>query len=247
MSPVVRHASALLVSDLHLAPERPDITARFHAFLARHAAGAEALFILGDFFELWVGDDTLDIPLHRETAETLRRLADSGTRLYVLPGNRDFLLGEDFARATGVTLLPDPCQVELAGLPTLICHGDHLCTDDTDYQAWRRQNRDPAWQRSFLTRPLAERMAYGRQVRMKSEDARSLPTPVIVDVNPDAVVAAFRQAGVTRLIHGHTHRPARHELDWGEGRAERWVLPDWDVEGGGLLCDAQGCRPVGIA
>jgi UDP-2,3-diacylglucosamine hydrolase len=237
-----RHASALFISDLHLTPERPDITARFLAFLAGHTA--EALFILGDFFELWVGDDSLDDPFHRTIAETLKRRAEAGERLYFQHGNRDFLIGEAFAAAAGVTLLPDPCVVQLADRPTLISHGDLLCTDDAEYQSWRRQTRQPAWQAAFLARPLEERLAFARDVRVKSEAGKTAKAMEIMDVNPAAVAELMASQGVSRLIHGHTHRPARHELE--QGRAERWVLPDWDRSGGGLSCDASGCQVISL-
>lgn len=236
MSPRLSLASALFISDLHLTPERPDITARFQTFLAAH--DAEALFILGDFFEVWVGDDSLDDPFNRAVAETLKRRAEAGLRIYLLHGNRDFLLGEDFAAAAGATLLSDPCVVELAGIPTVLSHGDFFCIDDMEYQAWRRETRRPAWREAFLARPLAERLAFARQARTQSEAGKSAKSQEIMDVNPSAVADTLRRLDVTRLIHGHTHRPAWHSLE----RGERWVLPDWDQGGGGLLCDAAGCR-----
>ncbi len=236
----------VFISDLHLAPDAPDISARFHAFIHGLRGRAETLYILGDLFEIWIGDDELDAPFQAGIAATLRALADSGTRIRIMHGNRDFLLGPAFMAACGAEPLPDPSVIDLFGIPTLLMHGDSLCIDDQPYQDFRRQVRDPAWQRVFLAKPLEERRAIARQYRADSRDAQTGKAMGILDVNPDAVVQAMRDAGCGRMIHGHTHRPARHvlELD-GVGR-ERWVLPDWYETGGGLSCDATGCRPVYI-
>lgn len=242
----LRHASARLISDLHLAPERPEGVDRFLAYLTQQAVHSEALFILGDFFEFWVGDDTLDDPFNRDVARALKRLADAGVRIYFLPGNRDFLAGGDFAAAAGLAVLPDPCLAELGGIPTLLSHGDLLCTADAEYLAYRARTRAPAWQKDFLARPLDERLAFARQLRMQSEGIKASRAPEIMDVSQEAVLTLMRDHRVHRLIHGHTHRPAHHVFNLDGHPAERWVLPDWYEAGGGLLCDSAGCRPENL-
>ncbi len=238
------HPHSLFISDLHLTSARPGANARFFRFLLDTAPRAEALCILGDFFEAWVGDDDLDDPLHGRIAMALRELTLGGTRLHVMHGNRDFLLGETFCRATGASLLAEPHVVDLYGTPTLLLHGDALCTDDLDYQQFRRMVREPAWQAAFLARPLAERHALARELRAKSEQVKGGKRPEIMDANAEAVLDAFRRHGVGRMIHGHTHRPARHAHDVDGRPSERWVLPDWYDTGGYLACDTQGCRMV---
>lgn len=218
--------STYIISDLHLDESRPDITRAFFDFLRGRAAGAEALYILGDFFEVWIGDDD-DAPLAAEVAQELSRFSGSGAELYLMHGNRDFLLGEDYARRCGATLLPDPSLVTLAGNPVLLMHGDSLCTRDEDYQAFRRQARDPEWQAQLLAQPLAQRRALAAQLRNMSAEATSNKAEDIMDVTPSEVERVMRDAGVTRLIHGHTHRPAQHE----EPAGQRWVLGDWEQLG----------------
>ncbi len=237
---------SLFISDLHLTAERPAANARFFRFLAETAPAAEALYILGDFFEAWVGDDALDEPFHAQVAAALRALVARGVRLFVMHGNRDFLLGEAFSRATGATLLAEPHVVTLYGRPTLLLHGDVLCTDDLDYQQFRRLVRDPGWQAGFLARPLPERVALARQLRERSEQVKADKRPEIMDVNLDAVRHGFRQHGVTRMIHGHTHRPARHTLMVDDRSCERWVLPDWYDTGGYLACSDAGCSLIDL-
>ncbi len=239
-----RHAErlgSLFISDLHLTAERPGANARFFRFLIETAPAAEALYILGDFFEAWVGDDALTDPFHAQVVAALQRLVSHGVRLYVMHGNRDFLLAEDFCRASGATLLTEPHVVNLFDRPTLLLHGDVLCTDDLDYQQFRRLVRDPAWQASFLARPLPERVALARELRARSEQVKGNKRPEITDANPDAVLNAFRQYGVQRMIHGHTHRPAHHRLMVDDRSCERWVLPDWYDTGGYLSCGDDGC------
>lgn len=232
----------LFISDLHLTPERPTPVRLFERFIAEIAPGAQALYILGDFFEAWVGDDTLDQPFNRGICATLKSLASSGVEVYFMPGNRDFLAGQTFATAAGLTLLADPTEVILHGTPTLLAHGDQYCTDDADYQTFRRQVRDPDWQRQFLAQPLPQRLALAASLRERSEHAKAGKKPEIMDVNPARIEAVLESHAVQRIIHGHTHRPARHELQV-EGRIfERWVLPDWYETGGYLTCDASGCR-----
>jgi UDP-2,3-diacylglucosamine hydrolase len=161
-------------------------------------------------------------------------------------GNRDFLLGEAFTHATGASLLPEQAVANLYGRPTLLLHGDVLCTDDLDYQQFRRLVRDPGWQARFLARPLPERLALARQLRERSEQVKGDKRPEIMDANPTAVQNAFRQHGVARMIHGHTHRPAHHRLTVDDRACERWVLPDWYDTGGYLICSDAGCRLVDL-
>ncbi len=232
---------ALFISDLHLDESRPAMAALFERFLAEEAALASRLFILGDLFESWVGDDSLALPFARRIADSLARAAAT-TPTHFMHGNRDFLVGEGFASATGVTLLSDPAQVELAGQRALLLHGDTLCTDDREYQAFRAKVRDPAWQAATLARPLPERLALARELREGSESAKQGKPEAIMDVASAAVEGAFRASGCALMIHGHTHRPARHEHRV-DGRAcVRWVLPDWYERGGYLEATASGLR-----
>jgi UDP-2,3-diacylglucosamine hydrolase len=221
---------ALYISDLHLSGVRPKANERFFRFLEEDAAGADALYVLGDLFEYWIGDDDLDSPFNAIIVGFFRRLTGAGTRLYFMHGNRDFLVGERFGAATGATLLPDPSLAD----GVLLMHGDTLCTDDLDYQAWRRTARSEAWQRDFLAKPLAERRATVEGLRETSKEVIQSKPAEIMDVNGAAVREAFRRHGVTRLIHGHTHRPGVHRLEVDGRRCERWVLPDWYGRGGYL-------------
>lgn len=231
--------STLFVSDLHLDPERPAITTLFGRFLDGQARGADALYILGDLFEAWVGDDDPSAA-GAFVAERLRALVDAGVPTYFLRGNRDFLLGEAYAARCGMTLLDDPTVVDLYGTPTLLLHGDLLCTDDTAYQQFRAQTRDPRWQAQFLAQPLAARLAFAAQARAASqarygELAAKGMAETIGDVAPATVQDWFTRFGVQRMIHGHTHRPAIH--DEGDGRT-RIVLGDWYEQGSALRIDA---------
>jgi len=221
---------ALFISDLHLSEERPGANERFFQFLEDDAAGAQALYVLGDLFEYWIGDDDLEEPFNAVIVGFFRRLTATGTRLYFMHGNRDFLVGEAFASATGATLLADPSVVD----GTLLMHGDTLCTDDLEYQAWRRTARSADWQREFLAKPLAERRETVHGLREKSKAVIQAKTAEIMDVNDAAVAEALRRHGVTRLVHGHTHRPGRHRLQVDGQHCERWVLPDWYGRGGYL-------------
>lgn len=230
----------LFVSDLHLSPERPAITAAFERFLMDSAPAAEALYILGDLFEYWAGDDDLADPFNARIARALAQLA-ARIPLYLMHGNRDFLLGSDFARATGARLLPDPSVVTLHGTPTLLMHGDTLCTDDTDYQRFRALVRTARWQADFLALPLEARKEKIAALRAQSETEKAGKPAAIMDVNPQAVEAALRSHATPRLIHGHTHRPGRHAHRVDGMLCERWVLPDWYEQGGWLRCDAAGC------
>jgi UDP-2,3-diacylglucosamine hydrolase len=226
--------SSLFISDLHLTEERPEANERFIELLEGEARGAAALYILGDFFEYWIGDDDLDAPFNAVMAGLLRRLTSGGVRLYFMHGNRDFLVGERFASATGAELLPDPTVRMIEGVKTLLVHGDTLCTDDLDYQNWRRTARSGEWQREFLAKPREERLGLIRGLREKSKAVVQAKAADIMDVNDAAVAAAMQAHGVTRLVHGHTHRPGRHALTLQGRSAERWVLPDW-YQGGGYL------------
>lgn len=231
--------TTLFISDLHLDPARPDITSQALEFLATETRDAEALYILGDLFEAWVGDDDPE-PEKRRVIAALKQLADRGLPCYFMHGNRDFLVGEGFAQASGCTLLPDPTIVELYGTKVLLMHGDTLCTDDHQYQAFRQMVRKPAWQQAMLARPLAERMALARQMREASAASMAGKSDAIMDVNQDAVEAALREHGVDTLLHGHTHRPAVHRFDLDGREAVRIVLGDWYTQGSALSWDADG-------
>jgi UDP-2,3-diacylglucosamine hydrolase len=225
---------SLFISDLHLTDERPEANERFIELLEGKARGADALYILGDFFEYWIGDDDLEDPFNAVIAGLLGALSRGGVPLYLMHGNRDFLVGERFCAATGAKLLADPSVHEIQGVRTLLMHGDTLCTDDLDYQNWRRISRSEAWQREFLAEPLSERRRAIVGMREKSKEVVQAKPADIMDVNDAAVMQAMRAHGVTRLVHGHTHRPGRHALTIDGRPAERWVLPDWYGRGGYL-------------
>jgi len=240
---------ARLVSDLHLRPERADLTNRFAAFLADTAAKKiEALFILGDLFEYWIGDDDLDAPFNSYVCGLLRSLTDSGTRLYFTAGNRDFLIGEGFALAAGMSLLEPLSILSLGQTSTLILHGDTLCTDDVQYQEFRHLVRSSAWQAEFLARSLSERRTEVEALRRQSAKAIQGKAASLMDANLDAVRDALIGAACTRLIHGHTHRPGQHRVDLGENVAERWVLSDWETgRGDALEVSAGGVRRLDLS
>ena len=238
--------STLFVSDLHLDPARPEITALFLRFLQREAASADALYILGDLFEAWVGDDDPS-STGQQVADGLRRLADAGVPVYFVHGNRDFLVGQDYAGRAGMRILPDPAVVSLYGEPVLVMHGDLLCTDDHAYQAFRAQTRDPHWQAMFLAQPLAARQAFAAQARQASMsrqqdmiDGDRASFEAVTDVNPQAVEATLARFGVATLVHGHTHRPAMHAVRIGDREGRRIVLGDWYEQGSVLRVDADG-------
>jgi UDP-2,3-diacylglucosamine hydrolase len=234
----------LLVSDLHLGDTRPAANEAFFSFIEGKASGAEALYILGDLFEYWVGDDELGDSFNSIVAGFLRRLSQAGVRLFLMHGNRDFLFGARFCEAIGAELLQDPTVVQLGGVTTLLMHGDTLCTGDLDYQEWRRVARSAEWQREFMAQPLAARRDAARGLRQKSSAAVAEKPMEIMDVEDAAVREAFRRHGVQRLVHGHTHRPGRHRLEV-DGRAcERWVLPDWYGPGGYLEISGTAPRLV---
>ena len=233
-------APTLFISDLHLSKERPALVEAFEALTRGPARGAAAVYAIGDLFDTWVGDDQLRQPLAARVAAAFAALAASGSRIYFQRGNRDFVLGERFAAAAGGTLLPDEVVHDLYGTPTLIMHGDQLCTDDVAYQRFRAYWRDPQRQRRVLAWPYAARRGLAALFRAISRSATKNKPPVIMDVNAEAVVAALRLHRVTRLIHGHTHRPARHEVVV-DGRAcERYVLADWYTTASYLRVDETG-------
>ncbi|MBL1274018.1 MAG: UDP-2,3-diacylglucosamine diphosphatase [Oceanospirillales bacterium] len=220
--------TTLFISDLHLEESRPDITGAFLRFLKEKAPGAEQLYILGDFFEAWIGDDE-HTPLQEQVAAALRTLSDNGTRIFLMHGNRDFLLGEDFCARAGATLLDDPTLIDLYGTPTLLMHGDSLCTADVEYQKFRANMRNPKTQKLILARPLKDRQQMARQLREMSMATNRDKAEGIMDVTPDEVVRVMEAHDVPRLIHGHTHRPAEHALKVNNKTAKRIVLGDWDT------------------
>ena len=233
---------SLFISDLHLAAERPRIIEQFFDFLTRQAQGSAALYVLGDLFEYWAGDDDADDPLNRSVSSAFARLAGNGTALYFMHGNRDLLVGEAFARRSGAQLLQDPALIDLHGTRTLLMHGDTLCTDDVEYQKFRAYAHDPQNQARFLSQPIAARRVQLQALRESSESAKQGKSAEIMDVNCEAVEQALRQAHYPRLIHGHTHRPGRHIHRVDGHECERWVLGDWYETGSYLRCDENGCR-----
>ena len=241
--------TTLFISDLHLDSTRPAITELFGRFLRREAKSAEALYVLGDLFEAWVGDDDPS-----ETgvyvASGLKEVTDAGVPVYFIRGNRDFLLGQDFALRAGFRVLPDPAVVLLYGKPTLLMHGDILCTDDIAYQTFRTQTRNPTWQAQFLSQPLQARLAFAAQARAASqahqaklrEGGNDVRFETVTDVTPDTVEATFARFGIDTMIHGHTHRPALHDLQVNGRECRRIVLGDWYEQGSVLRVDADGYR-----
>ena len=221
----------LFLSDLHLSPDRPAALAAFRAFARGPARTASAVYILGDLFDVWIGDDQLREPLAREVAGALAALTAGGVRVFVARGNRDFLLGEAFARATGATILADETVVDVGAERVVVLHGDELCTADADYQRYRARIRAPATLRRLVRLPYAVRRAIAWWLRRRSRAANAMKAEAIMDVTPEAVADAFRRHGVARMVHGHTHRPARHALDVDGVARERHVLADWHDRG----------------
>lgn len=224
----------LFISDLHLGPHAPGIARRFTEFLAGRARDAEALYILGDLFEAWVGDDDLGSAFHAPIAAALREAGDSGLEIAFLHGNRDFLIGDAFAAATGVRLLPDPYVLSTPEWQFVLSHGDALCLDDPGYLAFRQQVRDPAWQAAFLAKPLAERHAIAEHMRRQSE-ASQAARAYLSDLDPGATEDFLRAHGYATFIHGHTHQPATHDHIVDGIHVERWVLADWHEDCGECL------------
>jgi UDP-2,3-diacylglucosamine hydrolase len=239
--------STLFISDLHLDPARPQITALFENYLASaEVRRADALYVLGDLVEAWIGDDD-DAELPRRIAMATAAVREAGVPVYFMVGNRDFLLGEAFARRAGMTLLDDGAVHEIQGIPTLLMHGDVLCTDDVDYQTIRQQVRAPQWQAQILSMPLEARRTFAAKARADSRAHTGSAKESIMDVNQDAVAAAMRKAGVKRLIHGHTHRPAVHQFSLGDAPAQRIVLGDWYEQGSVLRVSPEDVELRGLA
>jgi len=240
----------LFISDLHLSAEQPDSMAAFKRFVAEivqrvsaeRGRRAEALYILGDLFDYWAGDDDLDDAFHAEVIAALRSLKQHGIGVYLMHGNRDLLMGEVLANACQATLLNDPALIDLYGTPTLLSHGDTLCTHDAEYQRYRAQVHDADFQRQFLAKSLVDRKAYIAQLRSRSMTEKENKGSAIMDVSDEAVAALLREHGYPRLIHGHTHRPGNHEHIIDGHACERWVLGDWNNKANALRCDSSGIR-----
>lgn len=231
--------TTLFISDLHLEADRPDIADQFLRFLETDAIHADALYILGDLFESWVGDD--DPNAHYAwIKQGLRKITRRDIPVYFMHGNRDFMIGDGFATETGLTLLADPHVARIHGEDVLLSHGDAYCTDDTEYQAVRKMTRDPQWQAMMLAKPLEERLAFAAQARAASEAHGKTLQLEISDVNPRAIEAALRDADVNTMLHGHTHRPAIHDLQIDGQAAKRIVLGDWYEQGSVVRWDANG-------
>lgn len=225
----------LFISDLHLTQSRPDITRAFLAFLDLHASRAKRLYILGDFFDTWIGDDYLlhepKDPLVESVMCSLKKLSESGLQLYFMHGNRDFLLGSEFMRRCGSTLLEDPTIIQLGSTPTLLMHGDSLCTEDVDYMKFRAIARSPEWIQNQLSKPITERILFSQQLRKTSMEKNSQAAENILDVSQAEVLRVMEEHAVTQLIHGHTHRPKIHPINTHSHVKKRYVLGDWEKEG----------------
>jgi UDP-2,3-diacylglucosamine hydrolase len=224
----------LFISDLHISLEKTEITRRFLAFLENQATTASTVYILGDLFDAWIGDDD-NTPPNKKIKTQLRRLTDSGTRVYLQQGNRDFLLGPRFCAETGITLLGDYEVIELNGVKTLLTHGDLLCTDDIPYQTFRKKSHTDAWKDNVLSKPILLRLLAARWYRFRSHLHKRKQSQDIMDVNQQTVIDIMKQKGCLRLIHGHTHRPAIHDFKIDEKPAQRFVLADWKKDSAQLL------------
>ena len=233
--------TTLFISDLHLEAGRPEIGEQFLSVLSDEARDAEALYILGDLFEVWLGDDDPN-PYYTSMKVAIRELTDSGVPVFFMHGNRDFTIGEIFSGETGVEILDDPVVVELYGQSVLLSHGDALCTDDVQYQQVRAMTRNPEWQAMMLAKSIEERIAFSIQARKDSMAHSNSVSAEIMDVNLEAVVATLRQHGTSIMLHGHTHRPAIHDVDLGNRLATRIVLGDWFEQGSVVRWDENGPR-----
>lgn len=231
--------TTLFISDLHLEADRPDIADQFLRFLETEALNADALYILGDLFDFWIGDDDPN-EHHAWIKQGLRKLTKKDVPVFFMHGNRDFVIGDGFAIDTAITLLADPHIAEIHGERVLLSHGDIYCTDDVEYQAVRKMTRDPKWQAMMLTKSLEERMAFGEQARAESMARGGNINEDITDVNQEAIESAFREADVSLMLHGHTHRPAVHDLTIDGQPAKRIVLGDWFEHGSVVRWDADG-------
>ena len=232
--------TTLFISDLHLAGDRPEITQLFIDFLGGQARTAHALYILGDLFEVWLGDDMI-LPEYQPAIAAMKSLSDRKVALYIMHGNRDFLMGDKLAELTGATLLPDPSIIDLDGQPTLLMHGDTLCTDDIEYMKFRAMVRNPDWQQQMLAKTPQERLALAKQLREVSKTETGNKTEAIMDVNQQDVEKIFQQHHVKQIIHGHTHRPKIHELQINNKNVKRIVLGDWYKNGSVLVCHDSDC------
>jgi len=237
--------ATLFISDLHLSAERPDITSLFIRFLNNEARQAEALYILGDLFEAWLGDDMV-LPEYADAIAAMKALNDSGVPVFIMHGNRDFLLGETFTQMSGASLLDDPTCIDLYGKPTLLLHGDTLCTDDVEYQKFRAMVRNPAWQQQMLALSPQERLKLAKEYREMSQAETGNKAEDIMDVNQQTLEQVMQSEGIYRMIHGHTHRPAIHEFKIDSQAAQRIVLGDWYEQGSVLVCDEKGCELQGL-
>ncbi|MEO6917765.1 MAG: UDP-2,3-diacylglucosamine diphosphatase [Collimonas sp.] len=236
---------ALFISDLHLQAAHPRTTQAFLDFLQVQTKRVQQLYLLGDLFEYWAGDDDLETPYNLEIAEAIRQVGAAGVAVFWIAGNRDFLVGDGFAQAAGLTMLPDPSVITVAGRRLAIAHGDAQCTDDLAYMAFREQVRQPQWQAQFLALPLAQRKTIIAGIRKESQEGQRQKSMEIMDVNAEAVNALFDATTTDTLIHGHTHRPARHQTSIDGGVRTRYVLPDWEYDvkaqrGGWIAIDAEG-------
>lgn len=230
----------LFISDLHLSAERPALAALFLDFLRERGAQMNVLYILGDLFEVWIGDDAIH-PAYQPVLSALRELA-ARVPVYVMHGNRDFLMGDAFAKVSGCRLLTEPAVIDLNGERTLLMHGDVLCTDDVEYQQFRAHVRNPETQRQFLAMTVEQRIGMARQFRDASRERSRYKTEEIMDVNQAAVAATMSAHDVRLFIHGHTHRPAIHRFELNGREVRRIVLGDWYEQGSVLVCDDAGCR-----
>lgn len=233
--------ATLFIADLHLSGEHPQLTALLEYFVDRLTANAQAVYILGDLFEVWLGDDMV-LPDYQPAIAALQRLTARKIPVYIMHGNRDFLLRENFCASSGTTLLAEPAIISLNGIPTLLLHGDTLCTDDLRYQQLRTMVRDPQFQAQFLAKTPAERIAQARQYREMSKAETSNKSSDIMDVNQATVEEVMRKHHVTQLIHGHTHRPAVHQYNLDGQSVTRYVLSDWGQRGSYLNCHGNGCE-----
>lgn len=236
--------TTLFISDLHLCASRPAITDAFVTFIQGTASKVKVLYILGDLFEYWAGDDDINDAFHQRVITAFRKAVDSGVKIFLMHGNRDFLIAEGFCQLTGMTLIQDPSIIDLNGKRTLLSHGDDLCVDDVAYQQFRVQVRDKKWQAEFLSQPLQVRKSQIEAIRARSEQEKNQKSMEIMDVNTEAVNALLRKYQPELLIHGHTHRPDQHPIQLDGKLITRWVLGDWYEQGSYLACNKDGCKDM---
>ncbi len=222
--------AAIFVSDVHLQPATPLTAQAFFKFLSGHAIDARRLYLLGDLFEYWAGDDDIDEPFHQQVVSAIRAVSDAGVEINWIAGNRDFLIGHAFADAAGMVIRQDPYVITLANTKLVLAHGDAQCTDDSGYMKFRAEVRTSEWQQNFLALPLTQRKQIIANMRDGSREAQRTKSSEIMDVNAAAIDALFKSSGAKLMIHGHTHRPARHEYGGEDGLHIRYVLPDWDCD-----------------